>query len=212
MLRIDRAYEVRGQLEAITSYSATGGGAGNVVNEVKLAYNEFDQPETEYQAHAGVVDDVPAGGVSPNVQYAHTDGSSNHVRLTGVTYPNGRMLHHAYSGTDDDNLSRVSYLSDVDANGVRLAEYSGTDPDTGTFSRLGLSGIIRIDFGRTGSDPVFRYNLAHGASFEVALVRAPVWFSRALLCNLVLWRARGAHQSFELFQACWCLTPIGQSC
>ena len=50
------------------------------------------------------------------------------------------------------------------------------------------------------------------ALFEVALARALIRFSRALLRNLVLKRARRAHLPLELFHAGWCLTPIGQSC
>jgi len=167
VLRIERSYRVGGMVEKVTSYDAAS--EGDVINEVKLDYNEFDQVATEYQAHRGEVDDETPG-VSPNVQYSYTNGSNNHARLTGITYPNERVLHHEYSSGDDDNLSRVSYLSDANANGVRLAEYSGTDPNDATFTRLGLDRVVRIDFGRDDEDdPVLRYNLAHGTNEDDGL-------------------------------------------
>jgi len=43
------------------------------------------------QAHAGA---VTTG--TPSVQYAFADGSDNHIRPTGLTYPDGRDLNYSY--------------------------------------------------------------------------------------------------------------------
>jgi YD repeat-containing protein len=48
--RITRTYDVRGLLEKITSYDNATVGSGTVVNDVQLAYNNFEQPITEYFA------------------------------------------------------------------------------------------------------------------------------------------------------------------
>ncbi len=140
--RIERDYEVRGMLEKATNYDAATGGFA--VNEVELSYDDFGQPKVEHQEHDGAVDQDTS-----EVQYAHANGLNNHARLTATTYPNGRVLHHEYSTGDDNNLSRLSYLSDVDANGTRLAEYT----------YLGAGQIVKVDY----PQPDLRYNLAHGA-------------------------------------------------
>ncbi len=140
--RIERDYEVRGMLVKTTNYDAATG--GYAVNEVDLSYNDFGQPKVEHQEHDGQVDQNTS-----QVQYAHADGTNNHARLTAITYPNGRVLHHEYSSGNDSNLSRLSYLSDVDANGTRLAEYT----------YLGAGQIVKVDY----PQPDLLCNLAHGA-------------------------------------------------
>jgi hypothetical protein len=108
--------------EKVTSYDNATVGSGNVVNEVQLAYNTFQQLTTEYQEHGGAVNT----STTPKVQYAYADGSANYTRLTKLTYPNGRILRYEYNSGADANLSRVSFLAD-DASGsvgTHLAEYS----------------------------------------------------------------------------------------
>ncbi len=139
--RIKRDYEVRGMVERVTHYDAASG--GYAVGEVELSYDDFGQPIADHQEHDGEV-----GEETPKVQYAYADGTDNHVRLVSITYPNDRVLHHEYSSGNDNNLSRVSYLSDVDANGTRLAEYT----------YLGHGQIVKVDY----PQPDLRYNLAHG--------------------------------------------------
>ena len=90
--RIALAYEVRRLVQKVTSYDNATVGSGNVVNEVQLAYNAFGQLTADYQAHAGVVNTL----TTPRCQYAFADGSGNHVRLTTLTYPNGRALNYNY--------------------------------------------------------------------------------------------------------------------
>ncbi|MCD4728910.1 MAG: hypothetical protein K8R46_14725, partial [Pirellulales bacterium] len=142
VLRVEHDYEVRGMVEQVTSYDAATG--GSAVNDVKLAYDDFGLLKTDQQEHLGAI-----GAGSLSVQYARANGADNHARLTSITYPNNRVLHHEYSNGDDNNLSRLTYLSDVDAGGTRLAEYT----------YLGAGQIVKVDY----PQPDLRYNLAHGA-------------------------------------------------
>ena len=99
--RIDTAYEIRGMPAQVTSYSDVGGTA--VVNEVVRTFNAFEQ----------LVSDAQTAGTNPGaVGYGYADGTTNTIRPTSVTYPNGRVLNVEYaSGTEDDLLSRVTDLA-----------------------------------------------------------------------------------------------------
>ena len=132
VLRIQRTYDVRGLLEHLTSYDDPDVGEGNVVNEVQLAYNDFGLLSTDYQDHDSAVNT----GSTPKVQYAYTSGTSNHVRLTGIAYPNARVLHYEYASGNDDKLSRVSYLSHSTSGGTRFAEYT----------YLGADQVLKTDY------------------------------------------------------------------
>ncbi len=49
---------------------------------------DFVQLTQSYQAHGGAVNT----GTTPQVQYSYANGSSNTIRITGMTYPNGRNV------------------------------------------------------------------------------------------------------------------------
>jgi RHS repeat-associated protein len=53
---------------------------------------------------------------TPKVQYSYSAmaGGANHSRLTGITYPNGRVLNYTYTGLDN-TISRLTALSDTSA-------------------------------------------------------------------------------------------------
>jgi RHS repeat-associated protein len=106
ILRIERAYEVRGMLQAITSYSAAAG--GTVVNEAAFTYDPFRNLIADQQSHSGAV--VP--GTTPQVGYSYADGSANTVRRTSTIYPNGQALNVQYGAANsaDDHLNRVTAL------------------------------------------------------------------------------------------------------
>ena len=135
--QIARSYEVRGMLQDVKSYGDSSG-TGAIVNDAYLVYNDFGQLTAEYQSHSGAAT-VPStsgggqggggAGVSPAVQYSYSSGTANTIRPTSVTYPNGRTVTFAYNSGDDDNLSRVSYLSDT----------SGT---LSQFNYLGLGRLV----------------------------------------------------------------------
>lgn len=124
VLRISRTYEVRGMLEKLTSYNDATAGSGTVVNEVQYSYNAFMQLGAEYQSHGGTVDT----GTTPKVQYAYANGSSNTIRRTQVTYPNGTDLDLDYGSANgnDDMMSRPSKLLVSSADLVAY-QYLGVD-------------------------------------------------------------------------------------
>jgi len=51
---------------------------------------------------------------SPKVQYAFASGSTNTVRPTCVTYPNGRVVSYDYGTTNgiNDVISRIEAVKD----------------------------------------------------------------------------------------------------
>ena len=60
---------------------------------------------------------------TPNIQYAYASGSSNTIRPTSVTYPNGRVITFDYgtAGGINDQASRVESIKD---GSMVLAQYS----------------------------------------------------------------------------------------
>jgi RHS repeat-associated protein len=148
--RIGASFNVRGQVDTVTSYDNPTVGAGSTVNEVKFQYNDFGLLAADFQEHAGTVN-ISA---SPQVAYAYADGSDNHVRRTSIAYPNGRVLRYEYSTGDDDVLGRLSFLADDSSGnvGTHLAEYT----------YLGLSAAARVAY----PQPNLRYDLAHGSGSD----------------------------------------------
>ncbi|MGA2497927.1 MAG: RHS repeat-associated core domain-containing protein [Tepidisphaeraceae bacterium] len=133
VLQIFRTYEVRGMMATITSTDSASQGSGTVLNQVKLEYNTFSQLIKEYQAHGGAVNT----STSPKVQYGYATGasSSNQIRPTGLTYPNGRAIDFNYGsgGSLEDYLNRVAAIKD---GATSLAAYT----------YLGADAVIRIDY------------------------------------------------------------------
>jgi RHS repeat-associated protein len=113
-------YDTAGRPELFTSYNASD----VVVNQVQRVYNGLGQLVTEYQAVAGAVNP----SLTPKVQYAYSAmaGGANHSRLTGLTYPNGRMLNLNYATGLDDRISRLSSLSDTSGT-LEAYAYLGLD-------------------------------------------------------------------------------------
>ncbi len=100
---ISYAYEIRGMISQVTSFSDAAGFFP--VNQVTLTYNEFEQLISDAQNHTG------AGGTPPQVQYGYANGTANTTRRTSITYPNGRVLNLDYASGEDDALSRVTNLT-----------------------------------------------------------------------------------------------------
>ncbi|MBC8874772.1 MAG: RHS repeat-associated core domain-containing protein [Planctomycetes bacterium] len=141
--RLSTSYEVRGMREKITSWNGETVGSGSVVNEVQFAYNDFGQITADYQAHGGTVNT----STTPKVQYAYADGSSNTIRPTTITYPDGRVITYDYgsSGSTSDALSRIASIIDDDAGSTHLADYS----------YVGLSTFVEADH----TEPDIKYTL-----------------------------------------------------
>lgn len=126
VLRIERGYDVRGNLEWVTSYSNASGGSQYIVNQVEYVYNSQGQVYRDYDEQAGPVD--------ANTLYTQYNyGTASHgYRLVSIEYPNGRMVYYEYgnAGSADDRLNRVAYVfDDIAATGGELAgfQYLGLD-------------------------------------------------------------------------------------
>ena len=143
--RIATEFDVLGRKSEITSYDNPTVGSGSVVNDLAIVYDDFGQLVTEYQEHGGAVNT----STSLKVGYAYEDGTDNNIRLTKMTYPDGRELNYDYgsSGATDDALSRVASLIDDDGT-THLVDYS----------YLGRNTFVKTDY----PEPDLRYDLAMG--------------------------------------------------
>jgi hypothetical protein len=63
-----------------------------VRKDVQKVYNDYAQLTQSYQSRSGAVNT----GTMPQVQYSYADGTSNTIRITGMTYPNGRNVVDDY--------------------------------------------------------------------------------------------------------------------
>jgi RHS repeat-associated protein len=130
VLRIDTAYDVRGNVSLVTSFSNTDGASDHIVNQVSQEYNTFDELTDQYQSVSGAVTDD-----TPDVHYSYANGTSTPTRLVSITYPNGRVVTYVYNSGIDSDVGRVSYL--VDGNSTTpLVEYK----------YLGLSTIDDVNY------------------------------------------------------------------
>ena len=135
VLRISRAYEIRGLVQTITSADNATPGAGTILNQVQFTYNDFGQLIKDEQEHGSAV-----GGSTPSVQYAYDSAasSSNEIRLNQLTYPDGRTIGYSFgtSGGMSDYLDRVDAISDTSSGTTTLAAYT----------YLGAGTVIRITY------------------------------------------------------------------
>ena len=136
--RIESAYDGQGNAYLVTSYDATTG--GNVVNQVQREFNGLGQLTREYQATNGAVNT----GTTPSVQYAYSfapSGSTNHSRLTSITYPNGRVITYNYASGLSDTISRLTSITDG-ATTLESYEYLGLD----TVVKRAQGSGVRLDY------------------------------------------------------------------
>ena len=82
-------------------------GVGNATNQAPGFRHHFVQLTQSYQAHGGAV----STGTTPQVQYSYANGSSNTIRITGTTYPNGRNVVNDYGTTGSMNNAASSVAS-----------------------------------------------------------------------------------------------------
>ena len=132
--RLETAYDSQGNPYLLTSYDATTG--GSIVNQMKREFNGFGQLITEWQSHSGAVT-----GSTPKVLYGYSEmaGGANHSRPTSVTYPNGRVVSRNYDSGLDNDISRLSSLSD---GTVTLEAYE----------YVGLNSVVERSHPETGND------------------------------------------------------------
>lgn len=142
VLRIDRAYEVRGMLKTVTSYNNTGG-TGTPVNQVGLEYNDYGLLSKDAQSHSGAV-----SGSTPAVLYTYAGTStSNFVRRTKITGDASTGYEYGATGGINDRLSRVESV--VDSN----------DPSvTAEYTYIGAGSVVCLDYG----EPQVRLDLWGG--------------------------------------------------
>jgi RHS repeat-associated protein len=103
--RLETGYNERGLVVRSTSLNAAG---TIVINEVKYAYNDFNQLVTEWQEHSGAVNT----STSPKVQYGYEDGAANTIRPTGITSPDGTHIATGYTAGTGDALSRPDQVKE----------------------------------------------------------------------------------------------------
>jgi RHS repeat-associated protein len=130
--RVDTAYDSQGNAYLLTSYDAPSG--GNVVNQVQNAYNGLGQLTAQYQAVRGAVNTATTPAVL--YSYAELSGGQNNSRPTGMTYPSGYALSYNYNPGLDNNISRLSSISD---SGGVLESYR----------YLGLDTVVERDHPQT---------------------------------------------------------------
>jgi RHS repeat-associated protein len=132
--RTETAYDTQGNAYLFTSYdSAT---SGSIVNQVQRAFDGLGNLIAEWQAVGGAVNT----STSPKVQYAWTfapSGSNNDNLLSTITYPNGRVLTHAY-----DSLGRLTSISD----GATVLE---------SYTYLGFAIMVKRAHAQPGMDLSF---------------------------------------------------------
>jgi RHS repeat-associated protein len=122
VLRITRAYEVRGMLQTVTSYNNATAGSGTVLNDVKLEYNSFSQLVKEWQDHGAAV-----SGSSPKVEYSYADGSfsSNQIRPTSITYPDSRVIGYDYGDAPVADCSGCASSIELTVSGSGAGDFDG---------------------------------------------------------------------------------------
>ena len=160
--RIDTAYEIRGMVNAVTSYEYGGAPIGSV----SMTFDAFEQLETDSQS--------PAGGATLTVGYAYADGSANTIRRTSITYPystGSRTLDYNYTG-DDDSLSRVTSLAFAGGTVAAyayfgLASVASTTPAGGAFN----STLATIAPAYPGLDIFGRWSTSPGQKPRPAIWR-----------------------------------------
>ena len=129
------AYDTGDRPYLYTSYG-TIDGVNELLNQVEDLYNGLGQLITEYQSvYLAAVNP----STTPSVQYSYNlmSGGTNNSRLVTMTYPNGRVLTYNYNTGLDNNISRLSSISD----------------STGTlvsYSYLGLSTVVIEDYPQPG--------------------------------------------------------------
>lgn len=143
VLRIGQAYEIRGMVATITSYSDVAG--TTPVNQVRNLYNHFGQLITQFQEHGGAVDT----GTTPKVGYGYENGSANTIRPKSIVYPNGTVLSYLYNDTHADRLSRIRTLR---WNGTQVCRYT----------YLGVNAFVTTDY----LQPQVKLNYATGSGIH----------------------------------------------
>ena len=117
-------------------------------SQMQYAYSDFGQVTKEYQQHAATVNT----STSPVVEYDYENGGSNNIRMTSMTYPDGRELDYGYgtAGSQSDIASRIVTIKDG-ATTLATYEYAGSGMlVTTTQNEPGIEKTLALG---SGSDP-----------------------------------------------------------
>jgi YD repeat-containing protein len=108
--RVEIEYDGQGNAYLLTTYDAASG--GNIVNQIQRD-SCFGEP---YSVRSRIFDAQrrrnPAAHAARLARNNEMASSANHSRLTKITYPNGKELNFNYGSGLNDNMSRLSSLSD----------------------------------------------------------------------------------------------------
>ena len=143
--RIERAYDDVGRLFTLTSYDAATG--GNVVNQVKWAYNGYGLVSQVWQNHSGAVD-----GSTLSISYTYEDGAASsvakYVRLSKVTYPDGSEVFYNYPSSGvGAALSRLDNIADDASGTTKYVQYAYLGVRTiVTETHPGVSGGLTLSY------------------------------------------------------------------
>ncbi len=123
--RMGITYDSQGNAATLTSYSDPKG--KQIANQVVRTFNNLGELTNEYQSHSGQVN----LGSTLKVGYTYADpGTGNNgARQTGMVYPNGRTLTFNYASGTDNNISRLTSISE----GLNTLE---------SYQYLGLSTVV----------------------------------------------------------------------
>ena len=123
--RLSTVYDSRGMVNTVTTWDDPRVGFGNILNQVQNVYNDFGQQTYSYQAHDGSVNVMS----TPKVQYNYANGSANTIRMSDMTYPDGRNLTYSYGTANamNDACSRIeSVINTSDSVNLAMYQYLGT--------------------------------------------------------------------------------------
>jgi RHS repeat-associated protein len=137
-LAVETTYDGAGNPYLLTTYNNVSYGPGSVLTQIRREYNGLGQLVKEYQEVNGAVN----SSTTPKVQYAYSftnTGTMNHSRPTTLTYPNGRVLTHNYASGINNDVSRLSSITD---GSITLESYD----------YLGSSTVVRRGHAQPGVD------------------------------------------------------------
>jgi RHS repeat-associated protein len=120
--RIEYGYDDLSRVNLITSYNSASG--GSIVNQVATTYDGWGNVIKSQQEHSGAVTSS-----TPSVQYTYEDGAvsgtAKFVRLSKVTYPNGREVFYNYTTSGvGGHLSRLDNIADDSSGTTPYAQYT----------------------------------------------------------------------------------------
>ena len=143
VMQIDTAYEIRGMVNQVTSYSASM----TMVNDVQLFFGDFEQQVGEVQKPGG------ATGPTFNVGYTTNEGgTSNSIAPLSITYTDGAVFNYNYTATDDAPLNRVTTI-----------EFAGSI--VATYGYFGLASVASTTYS-SGATVIAANTMASGSSYN----------------------------------------------